>query len=539
MKKKRMILLTATVVSGICLLSGCASVEQSSLMWPKARADETGDYIAAENEPDLNGSEADSDRAQITTDAMTAKTLVEQDSGSGAQVADTHSALRASLGAPEHYQSEAADDTGHLRVLTDARVELPDVDGIPTVAVSQRAFTQERADEITNILLPGMKFYMADNYNQRTKADCEKELEELKAYVAAGNPDPYGWGTDENGDYYYDIEQMIRELEAECAEAPETRQLQEVWPQIEPETEGGMNAGHTGVGQFLGVACDENGNVWNYKIKTYAAWPMQISVEKVHGGQELPENGWRGSEEARSGISNVPDDEALAESAGITLEDAKRLADEKVAALGLDGMELREWEYGINWDWMEQPEYTQEACRATGYLLHYTRNVGGVPVTYTTSDGGGLEDMDSTLETWGYEKLDFAITKDGIDTVYFCNEYDMGDQIEEDSKLLPFDEVMQIFEQMLLLQNADSLNTYASSVTWQIDRIALGYMRVYEPASDSRSGVLVPVWDFFGSRELVTNSTDAGEKYTYHMPGESYLTVNAVDGTVINRALGY
>ena len=74
-------------------------------------------------------------------------------------------------------------------------------------------------------------------------------------------------------------------------------------------------------------------------------------------------------------------------------------------------------------------------------------------------------------------------------------------------------------------------------MTVQIDRITLGYMRVYEPASDSRSGVLVPVWDFFGSRELVTNSTDAG--YTYHTPGESWLTVNAVDGTVINRALGY
>ena len=42
-------------------------------------------------------------------------------------------------------------------------------------------------------------------YVQWTKADWQKKLEELKGYQAQGNLDPYGYGTDENGNYVYDL----------------------------------------------------------------------------------------------------------------------------------------------------------------------------------------------------------------------------------------------------------------------------------------------------------------------------------------------
>ena len=37
---------------------------------------------------------------------------------------------------------------------------------------------------------------------------------------------------------------------------------------------------------------------------------------------------------------------------------------------------------------------------------------------------------------------------------------------------------------------------------YDIDRIVLGYARIYEPSTDPHTGLLVPVWDFFGSRKV-------------------------------------
>ena len=67
--------------------------------------------------------------------------------------------------------------------------------------------------------------------------------------------------------------------------------------------------------------------------------------------------------------------------------------------------------------------------------------------------------------------------------------------------------------------------------------------RIYEPATDSKSGVLVPVWDFFGSFEgFYTEEQQvqgAPETFGNYDTNMSYLTINAIDGSVIDRGLGY
>ena len=57
---------------------------------------------------------------------------------------------------------------------------------------------------------------------------------------------------------------------------------------------------------------------------------------------------------------------------------------------------------------------------------------------------------------------------------------------------------MELYGKMMVIQNADIMN-YELSRTYQIDRIVFGYGRIYEPASDATSGLLVPMWNFFGS----------------------------------------
>jgi hypothetical protein len=77
-----------------------------------------------------------------------------------------------------------------------------------------------------------------------------------------------------------------------------------------------------------------------------------------------------------------------------------------------------------------------------------------------------------------------------------------------------------------------------------IDRVTLGYAMVKQSAG-SDSYKLVPVRDFFGSYAYNSTIDPANPGNTYSKQFESaddfdhsYLTINAVDGSVIDRSKG-
>ncbi len=149
-----------------------------------------------------------------------------------------------------------------------------------------------------------------------------------------------------------------------------------------------------------------------------------------------------------------------------------------------------------------------------------------------------LEDMDSTMETWSYESLCFYVDKDGIESMTYSNPYTIGNIKTENLNLLSFSEIMKIYEKMMVVTNADNMQ-YENSRVYNIDRIVLGYARIYEPSTDAHTGILIPVWDFFGSMTSESEYNGETESNTSKDPNESFLTINAVDGSIIDRNLGY
>ena len=233
--------------------------------------------------------------------------------------------------------------------------------------------------------------------------------------------------------------------------------------------------------------------------------------------------------------SSSPYEKPTEKSIGISLDDAKKLAQEKADAMGLDDLNQCGWDYAIQ---TSIGTDDNSSYLGSGYVIYYSRTINGTPLTYTMDAGGALEDMDSTMETWAYENLYFYVNADGIDSMTYCNPYTIGETKTENLSLLPFSEIMNIYEKMMIVTNADNL-TYENSRVFNIDRIVLGYARIYEPSTDSHTGLLVPVWDFFGSRKI--DSEYDGETYsdTTDWPTWSFLTINAVDGSIIDRSLGY
>ena len=90
-------------------------------------------------------------------------------------------------------------------------------------------------------------------------------------------------------------------------------------------------------------------------------------------------------------------------------------------------------------------------------------------------------------------------------------------------------------------------NSYtAGRVNVYIDKITLGLMRV----QSGMDYLLIPVWDFYGHREVLTPEGEDIYRLLYENSNESQmgpyavseqclLTINAIDGSVIDLEQGY
>jgi hypothetical protein len=427
------------------------------------------------------------------------------------------------------------DETGKLQILTDADVEIPEASKVSAISVSQHPLDQALMDQVTEAFLPDAVFYSQESYYQPTKPELQKKLEELKGYLAEGNLDPYGYGTDEDGNLVYDIYNAIENAENAYEEAPEEKQLQEVPAKLNLEKEDGQGGTYIDENRFMGTAKTEDGKWYDYAVFGYSSMPVNIRISRLYEEfSNLDTSFWAGYGGLKD-TTEVPDEETIKNDIGISFEEAKKLADEKVAKLNIPDMVMGEWEYALLWNSdTETGGYTREKQIAAGYQFHYVRKINKIPITYTMEYGGGLESMESEMETWCYEVLDLVVNADGVEYLEFDNRYDEGEVKTENLKLLSFDEIMKIYEKMMLVQNADTLN-YEQERIYHINRITFGYTRIYEPASDPKNGILVPAWDFFGGFE----STYEGVTSTNNMTYQSYLTINAIDGSIIDRNLGY
>lgn len=541
MKKKTACLLSMLLCVGS--LAGCAKTPESSLVKQKGTAS-LGNYEEGSSleEKAQEKQDAAEDAQGESGSGIENGSGTENGSGSEGEATEEN-LLRTALGAPETYESTVTDTTGKLTVNTNAVVEIPNADKVSAINVSQHPFDQEQIDLITDAFFQGGKIYDEFEMTRMTKADCMEKIQELKGYVAEGNLDPYDSGKDENGNYVYDIYGAIEAWEQNYEEAPEEAQFVEVKPSLDQQPQE-----NNGPDDFYGYVVMPDGAEYSYSLTQYASMPMEVRIAKVHIDERTGEKDMQGarpwceySMREGSSIKNYPTKEELVEKVGITLEEAQAAAEEKVAALGFTDMQLRDWDYGIFVvDYASiKDDIADTQVEDYGYILHYTRTINGIPITYTRALGGALESMESDMETWGYETLDIVVTRNGIDAVDLYNRYDIREVKTENLNLLPFDEIMQIYEKMMQIQHAN-VDVYAESLKIEIDRITFGYTRIYEPASSSQTGVLVPAWDFFGATTTEYKLEDGTTDFYYGDDKvQSRMTINAIDGSIIDRELGY
>ena len=349
--------------------------------------------------------------------------------------------------------------------------------------------------------------------------------------MANGNLDPNNWGTDDDGNYIYDIYADIEYWESEYETAPEAKTLVEGRPVVGVASQA-SDGQIMEENSFSGVAVMNDGSKYYYKTYSSGSDTLAVRIKKTAkaGGEALPtDTSW--FDYTDSNGFQKPTEESI----GLSLENAKKLVQEKVDKMGITDLQCTGWDYAVCTNLEDDNTLSNIG---TGYHIYYNRVINGVPITQTMDSGGNLEDMDSTMETWSYESLEFFVDKDGIASVAYRDPYIIGETKTENLSLLPFSEIMKTYEKMMVVTNADNME-YENSRVYDIDRIVLGYARIYEPSKDAHTGLLVPVWDFFGTRKTETEYDGESYSDTTDYPTWSYLTINAVDGSIIDRSLGY
>ena len=290
----------------IGMFTGCAQTPDSSLVKPKG-SKAVDAYTEAD---DVSGSKGEASESK-------------NDDGS-----ESKTTIRNLIDAPQNYKSHVEDDSAKLVVNTDASVEIPEVEKISAISVTAAEVTQELLDRITNAFFSEAKLYTMDSYYVKTKDEIKKTLDELKEDVANGNLDPYNYGTDDDGNYVYDIYEDIETWEQEYETAPEKKTLTEAKPVA---------------GNFFDcIAQMPDDSQFYYKISSDGSDTLSVKIKKAanKGGEKIPEDAmW-----CDYGYSEE-EEKPTEESIGLSLDEAKKLVKEKVEKMGITDLQFSNWNY--------------------------------------------------------------------------------------------------------------------------------------------------------------------------------------------------
>ncbi len=416
------------------------------------------------------------------------------------------------LDAPERLELNLTDNKGRLEVHVNADVVIPEAGAVATARVDKQAFSQETADKLMEQLLEGQTLYELDGYLQQTKAEIQERLVELYAMQAGTIP------ADVDGS----VEENIETEEKQLAAAPEERICVPAQTTLHKRDMGDMPGEPY---DYIEGVAELNGA------------PAYFAVENRMDWNEINVTFYRDMNSRRYYMSlgelkgKLQVDERQLDM-GIDVAAAQAKADTLVKGLAQSDMVCACVEPAVSFGAEPaMPEGVSLADVPAAWIVRYVRALNGVPITYTRETGSNLESEENYAPAWQYEAITVIIDGTGIREFNWNSPYSEPEVVTSDTNLLPFTEIKQVFEKMVLI----NYSAYESKLQIEVDRVQLGLMRVTN--SEKRdSGVLIPVWDFFGS---ITVIPDEGEPYLFGRVDDSLLTINAIDGSVIDRGLGY
>ncbi len=164
------------------------------------------------------------------------------------------------------------------------------------------------------------------------------------------------------------------------------------------------------------------------------------------------------------------------------------------------------------------------------YALAFTRVVADAPLLFANHQGMSSHSYRTDLYTppVGYEQIVMAIDREGrVTCLMWMNPYAIG-EVQSPQTLMPFDHILDVARQIMPLKY-QWREKFGCDIFCDVTRIDLGYMALLQ--RDKLAFALTPVWNFYG------RNWDTLDSYRDAM--RPLLTINAVDGTVVDLDYGY
>lgn len=231
-----------------------------------------------------------------------------------------------------------------------------------------------------------------------------------------------------------------------------------------------------------------------------------------------------------------------AERLNITYEEAKATAEDFVRMLDGEDSSMMLYKSAIGYETNTLPNYTRDTS-PQAYAFYFARSYNGIPVKrvmFLRGGGGAVDYSERVLA----EYISVGIDDEGINSAEWLDHKKYIETVSEDSPLLDFDTIRQIFERHCAQEfrwtpgYEDESIPPDIGVTFNVKRIEMNLMDI--PEKDNPGiYITIPVWDF-----IADESYDEGflnvEGYIYEgQKGVSIVTINAIDGSIINREQGY
>lgn len=450
--------------------------------------------------------------------------------------------LAEKLGAQTNYTTELVDAKGKVKIHVNANVIIPDAKGVSVQRVERASFTQEQVDTLVKQLIKGDKLISGDDHKM-SKSQIQQKILEVQAAIA--NP-PTGSNANPKltGDFgkrmfqsqLDDLNEQLKTAPDTVTDVPSTGKLgpMDVNNEGNGEKLYALAQSDKGGYESLGVYnwSDAPGNMVDYASEKNAFSKNMGYFWTKEEIQQSETSGYHTSISSKD-IAAMPD-------ITTTEDQAKQKADDLIKALGIDNMACYSAEkaYGGSSDMtVDGSAYINP--RKCVWFLRYERAVNGVPATYTTWDCMKVEE-EAQSAPWSYEDMTFAIDDSGIVGFSWNSPYKITGTVTENSNLLPFDKITKAFDTMSLVVNAwDGLSEGNQGMTGAeitVNEIRFGLTRITEQ-NKRDSGLLVPCWDFIGTLTQIIERD--GQTKRYDDGPIPILTINAIDGSIINRSLGY
>ena len=227
-----------------------------------------------------------------------------------------------------------------------------------------------------------------------------------------------------------------------------------------------------------------------------------------------------------------PEELGIEEDLAVMLEELQLQPDTAVeeTRMKLKAMGMEDYApYGGEYSYiLALTEDEKNVIKQVGYQVHCSRVEDGVPVLYMHEDGSRSEEA---RVWWPAEEMTFVYTDEGLISFEWVNPWVPEDLSAEPVFLLPFTEIADIFQEMIIKKSLDEFSEEGDRTEIQVSGVRLGYMLLQDTGVEQMTGTLVPVWNFTG-RKIGRNA--AGEmKYVIENEYESLLTINAMDGTIV------